>query len=112
MIIIVYIEHKFWLTRCNKFMNEKVHPHEFIFVAEYGLSKYEDVSFQGKVKRREVVIHNTIIEMRNDLVSSLKYIAPEYDFIKNHLMNKQAFESHRDEILKSIKHHSAESDSS
>ena len=93
-------------------MNEKVHPHEFIFVAEYGLSKYEDVSFQGRIKTKEVVIHNTIIEMRNDLVSSLKYIAFDYDFIKNHLMNEQAFESHRDKILRNIKQQSVESDSS
>lgn len=108
----ILIEHKQWISKCKKFLNHKAHPNEMIFVAEYGLSKYEDISFQGKITKQEVVIHNTIIEMRNDIISSLKYIALDYDFIKDYILSTDSTMGTTDAFLKTMKQSSLESDDS
>ena len=79
-------DHNLWINKWKKFITNKAYPHEFVFVSEYGLSKIEEVNFQGKQKAKETIINNTILEMRNSLISSIKEVAIDQEFILNNLI--------------------------
>ena len=78
-------DHSEWINKCKHYLSSKAYPHEFVFVAEYGLSKFEEVNVQGKHKAREIIINNTILEMRNSIVSGIKEVAIDQNFIFNNL---------------------------
>ena len=95
--------HQNWVQKWSDFLNSKPYPHEFVFVAECGLTKFEEVTHKGKVRQKEVVIHNTILEMRNRLIMNIKYIAVNQDFIFNNILSGNSDLMDKDSLFKSVK---------